>query len=112
MDEVRALDMAFTMLFTVSDIRVLPLVVSPRRAWSPTISSLLAPSLPPSSPLPHPPHSMVTHKRLKEIAGAQQSEMNALADELDKLRLRTYPTFVEPSLGGLPPDTKASLWRA
>ena len=55
---------------------------------------------------------MVTHKRLKEIAGAQQSEMSALAAELDKLRLRTYPTFVDPAaLSSLPPDTKASLWR-
>ena len=55
--------------------------------------------------------SMVTHKRLKEIATAQQSEMSALAAELDKLRLRTYPTFMEPTLANLPPDTKASLWR-
>ena len=57
------------------------------------------------------PRSMVTHRRLKDIASAQQAEMDALAAELDKLRLRTYPTFVEPVVASLPPDTKGSLWK-
>ncbi|GAX77753.1 hypothetical protein CEUSTIGMA_g5196.t1 [Chlamydomonas eustigma] len=57
--------------------------------------------------------SMVTHKRLKEIATAQQAEMSLLAAELDKLRLRTYPTFMDPNAlaAALPPDTKSSLWK-
>ena len=58
-----------------------------------------------------PPRSLVTHKKLKEIATAQQTEMHALATQLDKMRMRTYPTFVEPTLGHLPPDTNASLWK-
>ncbi len=55
--------------------------------------------------------SLVTHKRLKEIASAQQVEIQTLAGELDKMRMRTYPTFVHPSPAHLPPDTKASLWK-
>lgn len=57
--------------------------------------------------------SMVTHKKLKEIATAQQSEMQALVKELERLRLRTYPTFLDSgaSGNGLPPDTKSSLWK-
>lgn len=53
----------------------------------------------------------MTHKKLKEIATAQQVEMRTLAAELDKMRMRTYPTFVEPSIASLPPDTKNSLWK-
>lgn len=57
--------------------------------------------------------SMVTHKKLKEISSAQQSEMQALVKELERLRLRTYPTFMDSggTVNGLPPDTKSSLWR-
>lgn len=60
--------------------------------------------------------SLVTHKKLKEIAMAQADEVRALAGELDKLRLRTYPTFVEAPLGShvgnLPPDVRSGLtWR-
>jgi len=55
--------------------------------------------------------SLVTHKKLKEIAAAQQAEMRALANELDAARLRTYPTFVEPART-LPPDTKSPfVWK-
>eukprot|EP00798_Chlamydomonas_sp_ICE-L_P009992 gene9993-7873_t len=54
--------------------------------------------------------SLVTHKRLKEIAEAQASEVAALAAELDKLRLRTYPTFVEPNHMQVAPDLNASCF--
>ncbi|KAG2447457.1 hypothetical protein HYH02_007780 [Chlamydomonas schloesseri] len=58
--------------------------------------------------------SLVTHKKLKEIALAQQNELGELRQQLEKLRLRTYPTFIEsgavagmPSLPPrLPPDIK------
>ncbi|GFR52048.1 hypothetical protein Agub_g14567 [Astrephomene gubernaculifera] len=58
--------------------------------------------------------SLVTHKKLKEIAVAQQTELAELRGQAEKLRLRTYPTFVEmatvagmPSLPRrLPPDIK------
>ncbi|GLC44558.1 hypothetical protein PLESTM_001613000 [Pleodorina starrii] len=39
--------------------------------------------------------SLVTHKKLKEIALSQQTELADLRSQVDKLRLRTYPTFVE-----------------
>uniref|UniRef100_A0A7S3QWW0 Uncharacterized protein n=1 Tax=Dunaliella tertiolecta TaxID=3047 RepID=A0A7S3QWW0_DUNTE len=45
--------------------------------------------------------SLVTHKKLKDIALAQADEVRALAAELDHLRQHTYPTFVEPSLAGV-----------
>ncbi len=59
------------------------------------------------------PRSMVTHKKLKDIATAQQGELQALAQELDKLRMKTYPTFMDSAAnaGQLPPDTKGSLWK-
>ncbi len=50
--------------------------------------------------------SMVTHKKLKEIAMAQAQEVRALASELDRLRLKTYPTFVEPTPTLFPADTR------
>ncbi|KAG2490334.1 hypothetical protein HYH03_011283 [Edaphochlamys debaryana] len=62
--------------------------------------------------------SLVTHKKLKEIALAQQTELAELRLQLEKLRLRTYPTFVELGAPGgavagmpspprrLPPDVK------
>lgn len=37
--------------------------------------------------------SMVTHKKLKEIAGAQADELAALHAELDAARSRAYPLF-------------------
>eukprot|EP00955_Chlamydomonas_euryale_P022568 238229-Chlamydomonas_euryale.AAC.2 len=55
--------------------------------------------------------SLVTHKKLQDIAGAQQAEMRALGGELDRLRQRTYPTFVEQQLGALAPDAKGKLWK-
>ncbi|KXZ48049.1 hypothetical protein GPECTOR_30g144 [Gonium pectorale] len=58
--------------------------------------------------------SLVTHKKLKEIAMAQQTELAELRDALDKLKMRTYPTFTQPppgpEAGGMPrrmpPDLK------
>ncbi len=58
--------------------------------------------------------SLVTHKKLKEIALAQQTELAELRSQVENLRLRTYPTFVElKSVAGmpsmphrLPPDLK------
>ncbi len=58
--------------------------------------------------------SLVTHKKLKEIALAQQNELAELRQQLEKLRLRTYPTFIESgAVAGmpspprrLPPDIK------
>jgi hypothetical protein len=55
--------------------------------------------------------SVVTHKKLKDIAAAQATEVHALSGELDRLRKRTYPTFVENQLAPLPPDAKAGLWK-
>ena len=39
--------------------------------------------------------SMVTHKRLKDIAKAQAEEIDMLRAEVERLNLRTYPSFVE-----------------
>ncbi|PNH05368.1 hypothetical protein TSOC_008377 [Tetrabaena socialis] len=58
--------------------------------------------------------SLVTHKKLKEIALSQQGELGELRTGLEKLRLRTYPTFVDMSAvpaapqppRRLPPDVK------
>ncbi|KAG1655669.1 hypothetical protein FOA52_011797 [Chlamydomonas sp. UWO 241] len=55
--------------------------------------------------------SVVTHKKLKDIAAAQASEVHALTGELDRLRKRTYPTFVESQQQVLPPDAKAGMWK-
>lgn len=47
--------------------------------------------------------SLVTHKKLKEIALAQQRELAELRAAMEKLRLRTYPTFAEaPPVAGMP----------
>jgi len=53
--------------------------------------------------------SLVTHKKLKEIALAQADEVRALAAELDRMRLRTYPTFMEPTPSLLPADTRVLM---
>ncbi|EFJ46137.1 flagellar associated protein, partial [Volvox carteri f. nagariensis] len=61
--------------------------------------------------------SLVTHKKLKEIALAQQNELADLRGQVEKARLRTYPTFVElrnvagmPTLPQrLPPDLKLAM---
>lgn len=50
--------------------------------------------------------SMVTHKKLKDIAGAQRAELQALTSHLETLRLRTFPTFVDNASQALPPDTR------
>lgn len=57
--------------------------------------------------------SLVTHKKLKEIALAQADEVRVLAAELETLRARTYPTFVEPApcSFALPADTRLTLRR-
>ena len=39
--------------------------------------------------------SMVTHKRLKDISKAQSDEIQMLRAEVERLNLRTYPSFVE-----------------
>ncbi|MEW5304197.1 MAG: hypothetical protein WDW36_006825 [Sanguina aurantia] len=44
--------------------------------------------------------SLVTIKKLKEIAGSQSCEVVALRAELSSLRGRTYPTFMETALPG------------
>lgn len=54
--------------------------------------------------------SMVTLKKLKDISQAQKTELQMLTGDLDKQRLRTYPTFVDAMGSSLPPDTKKSLW--
>jgi hypothetical protein len=36
----------------------------------------------------------------------QADEVRALAAELDRLRLKTYPTFVEPTASVFPADTR------
>ena len=56
--------------------------------------------------------SMVTLKKLKDISAAQKTEIQSLVSDLDKQRLRTFPTFVDPSgTSKLPPDTKNSFWQ-
>lgn len=52
--------------------------------------------------------SLVTHKKLKEIALSQQQELAELRGRLEALRGRTYPTFGPPPGSGvvLPPDFK------
>ena len=46
--------------------------------------------------------SLVTQRKLKDIAKAQAEEVAVLKQELEKLRLRTYPSFIEKHF--LPPD--------
>ncbi|KAJ9513910.1 hypothetical protein QJQ45_020990 [Haematococcus lacustris] len=53
--------------------------------------------------------SLVTHKKLKEIALAQADEVRALSSELDRLRLKTYPTFLEPTSSLFPADIRMPL---
>lgn len=57
--------------------------------------------------------SMVTLKKLKDISAAQKTEIMSLTSELDRLRCRTFPTFMDPSAtaNSLPPDTKNTLWQ-
>jgi hypothetical protein len=38
---------------------------------------------------------MVTQRKLEDIATAQREDMMILREELDRARLRTYPSFVE-----------------
>jgi len=39
--------------------------------------------------------SVVTHKKLKEISKAQDGELRVLRAEVERLNLRTYPSFVD-----------------
>ena len=56
--------------------------------------------------------SMVTLKKLKDISAAQKTEIQSLVSDLDRLRCRTFPTFLDPSgTSQLPPDTKNTLWQ-
>ena len=56
--------------------------------------------------------SMVTLKKLKDISQAQKTELQLLTGDLDKMRLRTFPAFVdERGVSTLPPDTKKTLWQ-
>jgi len=41
--------------------------------------------------------TMVTHKRLTDISKAQREELEMLRAEVERLNLRTYPSFVEES---------------
>lgn len=49
--------------------------------------------------------SLVTQARLRDIAKAQEAEIQALRAELERVRLRTFPSFVER--GDNLPDEKA-----
>jgi hypothetical protein len=49
--------------------------------------------------------SLVTNKKLKDIAKAQADELALLTGELDKLQLRTFPSFFDTATQYQPPDT-------
>ena len=48
--------------------------------------------------------SLVTNRRLKDIADAQSEEAMMLRAELERLRMRTFPTFGAPYAEGLGDD--------
>ena len=47
---------------------------------------------------------MVTLRKLQDIARAQAEEMALLHEELERLKLRSFPSFVDRRPGGLLPD--------
>jgi hypothetical protein len=51
---------------------------------------------------------LVTTKKLRDIARAQQREVAALRTELDRLHMRTFPSFVDVNVA-LSPDEAIRL---
>ena len=47
---------------------------------------------------------LVTTKKLRDIARAQQRELAAMRADLDRLNMRTFPSFVDVALPGRAPD--------
>lgn len=52
--------------------------------------------------------ALVTHRKLRDIANAQQSELEVLRAELQRLQRKTFPTFVnaDASLLAYGPDDR------